>query len=112
MSEHSDSKGKGRALDAPSTVEVDKAKRDAELRASIVIVPAGEETKSITCPVCKESLRSEFLDEEEEWVWRNAIRVKDKVLYLGTHFELRADSCLDIPCYMSCRNDNIGLSRL
>ena len=79
ISEHSDPKGKGRAVDAEADSSVDKAKRDAELRASIVVVPEGEEAKSIACPVCKETLRSEFIDEEEEWVWRNAVRVKDKV---------------------------------
>lgn len=31
------------------------------------------------CPVCKEVLKSEFQEDEEEWIWRNAVRVGDKV---------------------------------
>lgn len=51
------------------------------LRESFVVVPPGDEVKSISCPVCKETLKSEFRDEDEEWVWTNAVRVKDKVCH-------------------------------
>ncbi len=33
----------------------------------------------ISCPICKEALKSEFLEEDEEWVWRNAVKKDDKV---------------------------------
>lgn len=57
----------------------ESSKRDAELRASVIVVPPGDEAKSINCPVCKETLKSEFREDDEEWVWHNAVRVKDKV---------------------------------
>ena len=63
---------------------VEAAEREATLRASTVVVPPGDEVKNISCPVCKEVLRSEFLEDEEEWVWRNAVLVKDKVRKLDT----------------------------
>lgn len=75
-----DEKGKGRLnVNGRSSATQEAADREAALRASTVVVPPGDEVKNISCPVCKESLKSEFLEDEEEWVWRNAIRVKDKV---------------------------------
>ena len=68
---------KGRAIEGIDIIEA--SKREAELRASVVIVPTGDEAKLINCPVCKETLKSEFQDDDEEWVWKNAIQVKDKV---------------------------------
>lgn len=83
-----DLKGKGR--DTSSTDKTadssEVAKRDAVLRSSMVIVPAGDEAKTINCPVCKEPLKSEFQEDEEEWVWRNAVKVKDKVRFLECQF--------------------------
>ena len=57
------------------------AKRDAELRAMFVVVPPGDEAKPISCPICKEPLKSEFMEDDEEWVWRNAVKREDKVRF-------------------------------
>ena len=61
------------------TSEPTKEDREAKLRASIVVIPANDAAKSVSCPVCKETIQPEFMEDEEEWVWRNAVRVKDKV---------------------------------
>jgi pre-mRNA cleavage complex 2 protein Pcf11 len=45
------------------------AKRDSELRALYVVVLPGDEAKPISCPICKEMLKSEFLEDDEDWVW-------------------------------------------
>ena len=39
----------------------------------------GEESKVVKCPICKEQLDTQFLEDDEEWVWRNAITVMGKV---------------------------------
>lgn len=57
----------------------DAAKRDAELRAQFVVVPPGDEAKPIACPICKETLKSEFQEDDEEWVWKNAVDVEGRV---------------------------------
>lgn len=44
-----------------------------------VVVPPGDEAQSVSCPICKESLKAEFLEDDEDWVWRNAVRKDDKV---------------------------------
>lgn len=76
-------KGKRRADGSSSTLRAgaaaEAAQRDAELRAQFVVVPPGDEAKSISCPICKETMKSEFLEDDEEWVWRNAVRKDDRV---------------------------------
>lgn len=59
----------------------DAAKRDAELRAQFVVVPPGDEAKPIACPICKETLKSEFQEDDEEWVWKNAVDVEGRVRF-------------------------------
>lgn len=81
---NTDVKGKSRAdgsrsVNSKATAAAELAKRDAELRAQFVIVPPGDEAKPLACPICKEQLNSEFLEEDEEWVWKNAIRKDDRV---------------------------------
>ena len=44
-----------------------------------VVVPPGDEAKPISCPICKETLKSEFMEDDEEWVWRNAVKKDDRV---------------------------------
>jgi len=75
-----DDKGK-RCADGvgPTNSKAERAKHEAQLRAQFVVVPAGAEAQVISCPICKESLKSEFLEEDEEWVWRNAMKKDDKV---------------------------------
>lgn len=60
-------------------VAEEKAKREAELRAMFVVVAPGEEAKQFSCPVCKEPMKCEFLEDDEEWVWKNAVKRDDKV---------------------------------
>ena len=78
-----DTKGKGRAdgsrVNGKALAAEEVAKRDAELRAMFVVVPPGDEAKPISCPICKEPLKSEFLEDDEEWVWRNAVKKDDRV---------------------------------
>jgi len=85
-----DMKGKSRA-DRPLTGKLaaaeEKAKREAELRAMFVVVAPGEEAKPFSCPVCKEPMKCEFLEDEEEWVWKNAVKRDDKIYHATCHAE-------------------------
>ena len=81
-----DRKGKGRAdgsgpLNAKASAAVEDAKREAELQAQYVIVPLGDEAQVVSCSICKETLMSEFLEDDEDWVWKNAVKKDDKVRF-------------------------------
>ncbi|KAI6047416.1 hypothetical protein EDC04DRAFT_2623243 [Pisolithus marmoratus] len=105
-----DVKGKGR-VDGPRSLSkkpVDAAQRDAELRAQFVVVPPGDEAKSIYCPICKETMKSEFLEDDEEWVWRDAVRKDDKIYHATCHSEA-VTSTLSLAARL--RNDGSSRSR-
>jgi pre-mRNA cleavage complex 2 protein Pcf11 len=76
-----DAKGKRRAdgSTAKEAAAAAAAQHEAKLRESYVVVPAGDEAKSIQCPICKETLKSEFLEDDEDWVWMNAVRIQGRV---------------------------------
>jgi len=87
-----DAKGKGRIdghrpLNAKAAAAAEITKRDAELRALYVVVPAGDEAKPISCPICKETIKSEFLEDDEDWVWKNAIKKDDRIYHATCHAE-------------------------
>lgn len=89
------SKGKANAANEAS------AEREAKLRAAFVVVPPGEEAAPVQCPVCKEYLKCEFQEEDEEWVWRNAVRANDKVYHATCH----ADALLANPLVARLKSD-------
>jgi pre-mRNA cleavage complex 2 protein Pcf11 len=77
-----DRKGKGRADgSAKASAAAENAKREADLQAQYVIVPPGDEAQVVSCPICKETLKSEFLEDDEDWVWKNAIKKDDRVSF-------------------------------
>ena len=77
----------------------------SELRAQFVVVPPGDEAKSISCPICKENMKSEFMEDDEEWVWRNAVMKDDKVSYSSLYLPSSRSLTrlvVDLSCYVSC----------
>ncbi|KAF8195784.1 hypothetical protein K438DRAFT_1826513 [Mycena galopus ATCC 62051] len=87
-----DVKGKGRAdgvrpINAKAAAAAQVAKRDADLRAQFIVVPPGEEAKPVACPICKESFKSEWVEEVEDWVWRNAVLKDERVYHATCHAE-------------------------
>ncbi|PFH52818.1 hypothetical protein AMATHDRAFT_172853, partial [Amanita thiersii Skay4041] len=89
-----DVKGKGREDGRPYSTKTSAAeeiaKREAELKAQYVVVPPGDEAKPLSCPICKEVLKSEFLEEDEEWVWKNAVRRDERVYHATCYAEAAA----------------------
>jgi len=85
-----DRKGKGcedgsGPLNAKASAAAENAKREADLQALYVIVPPGDEAQVVSCPICKETLKSEFLEDDEDWVWKNAIKKDDRIFHATCH---------------------------
>ncbi|CAO1617959.1 unnamed protein product [Parajaminaea phylloscopi] len=56
------------------------AQQEAELAsysASWVVAPTDPNVGNAPCPICKEKFSSEWSEDEEEWIWRNATRRTD-----------------------------------
>ncbi|KAI0036792.1 hypothetical protein K488DRAFT_40518 [Vararia minispora EC-137] len=85
-------KGKGRAggvrrQSGKTIAAAEEARRLADLHTRYVVVPAGDEAKVIACPVCKEVLRAEFNEDDEEWIWKNARSVDGRIYHATCHAE-------------------------
>ena len=77
-------------MNAKASAAAENAKREAELQAQYVIVPPGDEAQVVSCPICKETLKSEFLQDDEDWeVWKNAIKKDDRVCFICVCFCVR-----------------------
>lgn len=67
--------------------------QEAELKAatkSFVVAPSddpGVATKP--CPICKELFKSEWSEDEEEWIWKNAIKVQDIYYHGSCHYSAK-----------------------
>ncbi|PSS35552.1 hypothetical protein PHLCEN_2v1490 [Hermanssonia centrifuga] len=90
----------GSRMNANAVAAAEAAKHDAELGAMFVVVPPGDEAKSIACPICKETPKSEFLEDEEEWVWRKAVKKYDRAQLNG-----------DVKLGLSSPSKRIGMKR-
>jgi pre-mRNA cleavage complex 2 protein Pcf11 len=55
------------------------AERIAALQKKWVRVPTDTIKASQPCPICKEAFKGEWSEEEEEWVWKNAMEISNKV---------------------------------
>jgi len=59
--------------------EFEQALRD-KIANAYVPVPDGSELASHTCRICKEPFQSEWSEDLEEWIWRNAVLIE------GNHY--------------------------
>lgn len=55
----------------------------AALMKKHVVQPADPELAARGCPICKEPFKGEFSEDEEEWVWMNAVE-EEGVIYHAT----------------------------
>ena len=114
-----DQDGKGRAdgsgsLNARASAAAEDGKREAELQAQYVIVPLGDEAQIVSCSICKETLASEFLEDDEDWVWKNAVKKDDKVRFFNSSLfvQILISGIIDISCDLSCPGSFIDEEQL
>ena len=54
----------------------------AELMKKTIIQPSDPEVAARPCPICKEAFKGDFEEEEEEWVWHNAVEEDGVVSFM------------------------------
>lgn len=64
---------------ASGSQAVPQADRRAALLKKWVPVPSDPAKAATPCPICKEHFQSEFAEDEEEWIWRNAVQAEGQV---------------------------------
>lgn len=94
------------------TAAQEKALRE-KFEKTFVVAPSEAEVASKPCPICKEAFKSQWSEDEEEWIWLNAIAVEDsggKVYYHAScHYS--AKSLTDSVAGGERRTASVGVKR-
>lgn len=75
------------------------AQQEAELKAASdawVPAPTEAELANAPCPICKEKFQSEWCEDEEEWIWKNAKKVEGTVSSPCTWSDQQSEPLLTI----------------
>jgi pre-mRNA cleavage complex 2 protein Pcf11 len=64
---------------APKVDAAYVAKQREDLQNSWIPVPSDPAKAALPCPICKEKFVSEYNEDEEEWIWMNAIEADGQV---------------------------------
>ena len=67
----------------------DKALKE-KFAKSFVIAPTEPDLASKPCPICKEAFKSQWSEDEEEWIWLNAIKVDDAYYHASCHYSAKS----------------------
>ncbi|KAL2179897.1 uncharacterized protein P884DRAFT_275492 [Thermothelomyces heterothallicus CBS 202.75] len=59
----------------------------AASRIPYLAVPEDSSRVNSACPICQEKFEMKWLDEAQEWVWTDAVRVGDRVFHASCHRE-------------------------
>ncbi|SPO29376.1 related to PCF11 component of pre-mRNA 3`-end processing factor CF I [Ustilago trichophora] len=94
------------------TAAQDKALKE-KFAKSFVITPTDPDLASQPCPICKESFKSQWSEDEEEWIWLNAIKVDNSagegVVYYHASCHYSAKSLTDSVAGGERRTASVGV---
>lgn len=62
----------------------------AQFDSSFVITPSDPEIASEPCPICKEPFKSEFSEDEEEWIWKGTIKENGVYYHASCHHSAKS----------------------
>ncbi|TIB72520.1 hypothetical protein E3Q06_01732 [Wallemia mellicola] len=65
--------------------QTQQAEYKKQLESMTVPVPADAEDAAKVCPICKEKFKGEFSEEDEEWVWKNALEDGETIYHATCH---------------------------
>lgn len=86
---------------------------------SFVVAPTDPDLASKPCPICKEAFKSQWSEDEEEWIWLNAIKVENTqaegsvggVVYYHASCHYSAKSLTDSVAGGDRRTASVGVKR-
>lgn len=65
---------------------------EQKLKAVYLSVPADLQLRNAPCPVCQEKFKQQYLDDEQDFVWMDAINVNDKIYHTTCYEEAYGSS--------------------
>lgn len=82
--------GSGRGGGASSSLSPSPSSSGAAARLQYLPVPEDSSRVNGACPICQERFEMKWLDDAQEWVWTDAVRVGDRVYHGTCHREAAA----------------------
>lgn len=67
----------------------------AELEAKYVVAPTDPEIARQPCPICREMFVSVWNEDDEEWIWKNAVNINGKIYHATCHEDARRSALKD-----------------
>ncbi|KAK4240285.1 protein PCF11 [Achaetomium macrosporum] len=76
-------------FDASTSTATINTKPAAAAAAKLPYIPVPEDSSRMnnTCPICQERFEMKWLDEAQEWVWTDAVKVGERVYHASCHAE-------------------------
>lgn len=64
----------------------------------IAVPDDGDNTNNV-CPICQEKFETKWLDEAQEWVWTDALRVGGRAFHATCYAEVTKETSGSAPAY-------------
>ncbi|KAL8925934.1 MAG: hypothetical protein Q9208_003247 [Pyrenodesmia sp. 3 TL-2023] len=77
------------ALSSQTAAAAEAAKNDPKNKS--IPVPSDLTLRSAPCPICQEKFEPSWDDESQDFVWRDALRIQNRVYHASCHAEIKKD---------------------
>lgn len=79
--------------DAPnhSNTSIRNSHQQQKPKLQYIPVPDDSSRVNSICPICQERFEMKWLDEAQEWVWMDAVKIGDRVYHASCHREVAGD---------------------
>lgn len=77
------------ASSSQAAAAAEAAKNDPKNKS--IPVPSDLTLRSAPCPICQEKFEPSWDDENQDFVWRDALRIQNRVYHASCHAEIKKD---------------------
>ncbi|CAN8103797.1 unnamed protein product [Discula destructiva] len=71
----------------------------AKPQIRFIRVPDRDDNTNSVCPICQEKFETKWLDEAQEWVWMDVVKVGDRAFHASCYVEVTKESAASAPLY-------------
>jgi pre-mRNA cleavage complex 2 protein Pcf11 len=74
-------------------------------RPKLQYIPVPDNPPNSTCPICQEKFEMKWLDEAQEFVWMDTVKVGGRIYHASCHAEVKKDSGTPEPVLGKRKNE-------
>lgn len=68
-------------------------------RVQYIRVPDRDDNTNSVCPICQEKFETKWLDEAQEWVWTDVVKIGGRAFHASCYAEVTKESVGSVPLY-------------